>query len=727
MMNGGQLLTGTPSSWLTTTAYTVGDLVLQGGTNYYCKVAHTSGTFATDLAAGKWYAMPAGNILEVPLPYTEDDLDDLKFEQSADTLVITIPRYAPATLTRTSNTKWIYTAISFGAAQKPPTSVATGAAGTKVYALTAVSETGEESVISNTVSSTDTATLTWTKATGAVYYNIYEQVFGSWGWKGQVGDVNTCTLSSMTPAFASSTPDWTKGPPTAINYFSGANNYPGCACFNQQRLLFARTNNYPQNVFGSVVGNPYSFNKSSPVQADDSFNFSVAVSAITGVPEIKHLLSFTKGVFVFSEAGESLMTGGSGQGTAITPSSVNITPQSNWGCSDVKPIIAGKSVLFVDRTGKRVRDLLYQITFDSYDTNDVTVMANHLFASGQVKSWCFVQYPQPILWLVTTDGQLLSLAYAIDRKQNITAWHRHDTDGLFEDIMAVPNASKSMDVYVVVKRTVNGSDVRYIELMDDRVFTDHTDGFFVDSGLVYDDPKAISAISQANPCQITCAGHGLSNGDIVTLKGIKGMTTLNHSRFLVANATTNTFTIKGIVNGDNVNSTSYPAYISGGYARKAVEVIGNLAHLEGKTVIALCDGRVERNHVVSGGQITLDKPAGYVVVGLPITWQLKPMKFVMQLRDGSSIDRTKQISEIYLRLYRTRSVYASPDENTDPDEVPLYGTIDNNGAMGLVTAERKVFIKKSEELRQGTICFSSDDPCPCTILDATARVSYGQR
>jgi hypothetical protein len=40
--------------WVTTTAYAVGDLVLQGGIVYVCMVAHTSGTFATDLAAGKW-------------------------------------------------------------------------------------------------------------------------------------------------------------------------------------------------------------------------------------------------------------------------------------------------------------------------------------------------------------------------------------------------------------------------------------------------------------------------------------------------------------------------------------------------------------------------------------------------------------------------------------------------------------------------------------------------
>lgn len=42
------------SAWATITVYAVGDKVKSGGVNYTCLTAHTSGTFATDLAAGKW-------------------------------------------------------------------------------------------------------------------------------------------------------------------------------------------------------------------------------------------------------------------------------------------------------------------------------------------------------------------------------------------------------------------------------------------------------------------------------------------------------------------------------------------------------------------------------------------------------------------------------------------------------------------------------------------------
>lgn len=40
--------------WVTGTSYSVGDVVLQDGIVYLCVVAHTSGTFATDLNSGYW-------------------------------------------------------------------------------------------------------------------------------------------------------------------------------------------------------------------------------------------------------------------------------------------------------------------------------------------------------------------------------------------------------------------------------------------------------------------------------------------------------------------------------------------------------------------------------------------------------------------------------------------------------------------------------------------------
>lgn len=71
-MNGNSILNlGNPITiegwvwegpWVTATAYTVGDVIETGGSAYICIVAHTSGTFATDLTAVKWQLVASASL-----------------------------------------------------------------------------------------------------------------------------------------------------------------------------------------------------------------------------------------------------------------------------------------------------------------------------------------------------------------------------------------------------------------------------------------------------------------------------------------------------------------------------------------------------------------------------------------------------------------------------------------------------------------------------------------
>lgn len=51
-------------AWLTSTAYAVYDVVTESNNTYVCAVAHTSGTFATDLAAVKWILIATFDIAD---------------------------------------------------------------------------------------------------------------------------------------------------------------------------------------------------------------------------------------------------------------------------------------------------------------------------------------------------------------------------------------------------------------------------------------------------------------------------------------------------------------------------------------------------------------------------------------------------------------------------------------------------------------------------------------
>lgn len=100
--NGGQLVVSGVAAWSNATAYEVGDLVVQGGVNYYCILEHTN---QVPPNATYWYAL-TGSIYEVPTEYAEADLADLHFTQSGDVLTLVHPDYKPSELRRNGATDW---------------------------------------------------------------------------------------------------------------------------------------------------------------------------------------------------------------------------------------------------------------------------------------------------------------------------------------------------------------------------------------------------------------------------------------------------------------------------------------------------------------------------------------------------------------------------------------------------------------------------------------------
>jgi hypothetical protein len=94
----------------------------------------------------------------------------------------------------------------------------------------------------------------------------------------------------------------------------------------------------------------------------------------------------------------------------------------------------------------------------------------------------FVSAPYPIVWCVSSNGDLLGLTYAPENK--VSAWHHHDTDGTFESVAAVVEGNEDV-LYAVINRTINGRQVRYVERMHSRQVNVLSDSFFVDAGVTY--------------------------------------------------------------------------------------------------------------------------------------------------------------------------------------------------------------------------------------------------
>lgn len=95
--------------------------------------------------------------------------------------------------------------------------------------------------------------------------------------------------------------------------------------------------------------------------------------------------------------------------------------------------------------------------------------------------------------------------------------------------------------------------------------------FISNDSYILEPDKTITNVTQANPAVVTSTAHGYSTGDWIKIANVAGMTELNSRTLVVGTTTTNTFELEDVF-GNNIDSTSYTAYSSGGVANRIYEV-----------------------------------------------------------------------------------------------------------------------------------------------------------
>lgn len=419
--------------------------------------------------------------------YVEADLFDLHYVQSADVLTITHPNYPPMELRRLGAANWTLTQINFVSSMTAPTGLSTTvtppSSGTPhnqnyVYVVTALAAgTQEESLASATVTATNDLTLvpasntvSWAAAANAERYRVYRKYQGIFAYCGQTQDTSFVD-NNITPD-----PDIT--PPQLTNPFSGAGNYPQAVGYHQQRRCFASTATLPQSMWMTRAGTESNLSGSTPSRDSDAITFRIAAREAN---TIRHIVPLAELVLLTSSA-EWVVNANGSASAAITPATVAVQPQGYTGASNVVPVTVSNSLLYAMAMGGHVGEMTYNYYAGGYVTQDVSVLAPHLFDFKTIVDMAYAKAPYPIAWFVNSDGTLLGLSYA--PAQKVSAWHHHDTDGKFESVCTVTEGSESV-LYAIVNRTVNGRQVRYVERLHSRQVNALTDSFFVDCGVLY--------------------------------------------------------------------------------------------------------------------------------------------------------------------------------------------------------------------------------------------------
>lgn len=115
----------------------------------------------------------------------------------------------------------------------------------------------------------------------------------------------------------------------------------------------------------------------------------------------------------------------------------------------------------------------------------MTTLSEHITIGGVVDI-DYAQEPDSVVWCVRADGTLVGAT--INAEQNVRAWHRHPTDGFVESVAVMPAAEGDRsELWLVVKRTINGATRRYVEVMQRPYQSGDTQAsqFYVDCGLSY--------------------------------------------------------------------------------------------------------------------------------------------------------------------------------------------------------------------------------------------------
>lgn len=423
----------------------------------------------------------SGQVYQIAAPYTLAQARRLSYAQSGDTLFLAVHGAPPTKLLRYGHADWRFETMSFAAPLSAPTSVsASGTSGPTPYRyyVTALDDRNRESELSvaayidgpaaNNWQAGNSITVTWAAAAGATEYRVYKSEYG--GRPGYIASVVTGT--SYTDLNIA--PSFSEGVPTYEDPFPNG-DWPGVVGFYEQRLLLASTPNRPQTVWLSKSGDYGNFARYSPVVDDSPIELTIASSEVSALAWARTLRTLILGATGMEWEIKS------SQG-AFTAKTAQVAPQSYVGSAELPAIIVGNTVLHVARNSSQVRDLKYDFGSDSYRGSDCTIMASHLFEERRIAGWTYQQHPDSIVWVVREDGALIGLTYQIEHE--VIAWHRHDTQGAFKSVCAIPAGQEDV-LFAGVER----DGVFYVEkLAGTYIGGDYSRAVFLDCALIYDQP-----------------------------------------------------------------------------------------------------------------------------------------------------------------------------------------------------------------------------------------------
>lgn len=513
----------------------------------------------------------------------------------------------------------------------------------------------------------------------------------------------------------------------AFGSFSSIQGFPATVVYFNDRLVYGGTTLQPQTAFTSQTATYIDFGVSNPQIDTDGITFTMDARRENPIVDLIPLNDLLIGT-----ASTIWRITHSASVGAITPTDISLLPQNFYGEQAVPSVQTGDTVIYVQWGGRKIRDLAYQFQYDKFIGTELSVFARQMFPYGTTAvRMAFAPEPYGLLFVVRSDGVLCVCAYLPE--QQVTAWSRYTTNGIFEDVTVVPE-NGTYATYVIVRRVINGATVRYIERFAPREVATLQDYFFVDSGLTYDGRNQTAATMTLTGGMTWIAGDSgtLTSSPAPGWTGFSATDVANNNAIWLNDSSGNrlcrlqittfiSLAVVGVTFLDPVPaSVRGTAVLNWTYAKTSFTGLNNLA---GQTIAIQADGTVLSQVVVSAtGTFQIEVAGGVVHAGLPYISQMQSMNFNEQ---GQPTIRNIMKTAIRASVVVDQSAlfYAGPTfinlVQAEWREFENYGQPTNlySGVVGL-----QLPTVPSDDL---SLCIQMSDPAPLTILSWITDIDLG--
>ena len=312
------------------------------------------------------------------------------------------------------------------------------------------------------------------------------------------GGAGVCRVTALTSATVVSvevlspftslnaTDNWSEGD------WSDLSGWPSAVAFHDGRLWWSGRD----KIWASVSDDYTSFD---PDVEGDSGPISRSVG-FGPIATVNWLLPLTRLIVGRQSAETSIRS--SSFDEPLTPTNFTLKDCSTQGSAAVAAVKIDTRGVFIQQSERRAYMLGYNVEVQDYQATDLTRL-NPDIGTEDFTELGVQRQPDTMLHFTRGDGQVASLVH--DTQDQVEAWWRIETDGVIESVTILPGNQEDR-LYFLVKRTINSSNVRYIEKMALRTqCTGLPSSRLADSFVVYDGAATTS---------ISGLGH-LNNENVV--------------------------------------------------------------------------------------------------------------------------------------------------------------------------------------------------------------------